>query len=294
MLLQHVSNAILLGGIYACIGVGFSLVYGVMNIINLAHGAIVMMGAYLTYWLFALYGIDPFLSIPISVTVFYLVGYVLQKWILNKVIRGGGGKIGILMTSVSTYGLALIIVNIALFLWTADYKVITTSYSGIGFQVGHVIIPYIRLGIFAASCIITVILWLFMKNTRTGNAIKATALNKTASQIVGVDIDHIYSVTFGITSALAAAAGSLIATIFVTSPAMESSLMATAVIVAILGGLGSMSGAIVGGIILAFAETAGVLILGPSYQKAIGFAIVLLVVIFMPHGVIGKKFYAEL
>ena len=260
-----------------------------MNIINLAHGSMIMMGAYTTYSLFRIAGIDPFLSIPISVAIFFLVGFMAQKYIVNRIMMTS-----VLMSMLMTYGFELILVNFVLVVWKGDYRSVITGYSQAAFVLGDVVIPYVRVAIFIVGFLLTLLLYLFMTYTKTGNAIRATALDKEAALLVGVDIKRVYALTYGIASALAAAAGSLLPVVYTISPAMEGPLLGKAFIIAVLGGLGNTTGAIVGGLTLAIAESLGVVLLGPSYQVAVGFFMFLLVLVFRPHGLVGKKFYAEL
>ncbi|MGQ9457731.1 MAG: branched-chain amino acid ABC transporter permease, partial [Anaerolineae bacterium] len=257
---QVIVNGLLLGGLYAAVGVGFSLVWGVMNVINITHGSFLMLGAYVSYWLFRLYHVDPFLSLPAVMLVMFGLGYLLQRYIINAVV-----KTGVFMTLVITYGMNLFFVNLALLLWKGDYRSITPEYAGTGFQVGGLIIPYIRLVAMVLALVLTLLLQLFLSRTRVGNAILATALNKNAAQLVGVPIGRIYAITYGIGAALAGAAGALMSAIYVITPFMGEPFIGKAFVVACLGGLGTATGAVLGGIVLGLAETIGGAIVGPSY-----------------------------
>jgi branched-chain amino acid transport system permease protein len=283
--MQHIINALLLGGIYATIGIGFSLVYGVMSIINLAHGSVIMLGSYITFCVFDYMGIDPFISIPIVLVATFVIGYVIQKFIINKVV-----KWGLYMTVVLTFGLDLILVNIAMLIWSADFRAVVPSYTGAGFSVGGTVIPYIRLIIFVLTFLLTALLHLFMTKTRTGQAIRATSINMEAAQLAGVEIEKIYAITFGIGAALAGAAGAMFSMVYSIHPSMGAPFLSRAFAIAVLGGLGNVNGAIVGGLVLAFAETFGSLVFGAGYQQAIGLIILLLVLIVRPQGLVGHQF----
>lgn len=289
MHLQEIVNALLLAGIYACVGMGFSLVYGVMNIVNLAHGAMVMLGAYVCFWGFSLIGLDPFVSLPLSGLLMFALGYLAQKYVVNNVIRSD-----ILRSLLVTYGLEMIILGGVLLAWGANYRAVTPSYFGAGFAMGSAVVPYLKAGVVVMAVALTVALYLFMGRTRTGMAIKAAALNREAAELVGIDIRHIYSVSMGVGCALAGMAGSLVAASYTITPSMEGSYLSSAFVVAILGGLGNTMGAIVGGAALALAETLGAVYLGMSYQKLLGFVIFLLVLVARPHGLVGRRFYAEI
>jgi len=287
--LQEITNALLLAGIYACVGMGFSLLYGVMNIVNLAHGAMVMVGAYISFWLFTLWGLDPFLSLPASLVVLFAIGYPMQAFLVNNVIRSD-----ILRSLLVTYGVEMLLLGAVLVTWGSNYRAITPRYFGAGFQIGTVVVPYLRAGIMAVALAMAVCLHFFMSRTRTGMAIKATALNKEAAALVGINIRRIYAVSSGLGCALAGAAGTLVAASYTISPSIEGPYLGSAFVIAVLGGLGNMMGAIAGGVVLALAETLGAVYFGMSFQRLIGFVIFLLVLILRPHGLLGRRFYAEI
>ena len=288
MNLQSLINGLLLGGVYACVGIGFSLVWGVANVINLTHGALIMLGAYVTFWAFRLGGIDPFLAIPLAMASTAVIGYAIQRFLVNYVV-----KIGVFMTLILTFGLQLVLIDSALFAFTGDYRSVTPSYAGAGFDLGGAVIPYIRIGIFAVGLLLTWLLHLFMTYTKTGNAIRATALNKEAAQLVGVNIGHIYAVTFALGAALAGAAGAMLSTLYAVTPVMGNPMLGKAFVIACLGGLGNMWGSLVGGLVLGLAETAGAGLIGPSFQQAISFGLLVLILAIRPEGIVGKKFFAE-
>jgi len=287
--LQEIANALLLAGIYACVGMGFSLLYGVMNIVNLAHGAMVMVGAYISFWLFTLWGIDPFISIPASALLLFAIGYPMQAYLVNNVIRSD-----ILRSLLVTYGVEMLLLGAVLVTWGSNYRAITPRYFGAGFQIGRVVIPYLRTGVVAVALAMAVGLNLFMSRTRIGMAIKATALNKEAAALVGINIRRIYAISSGLGCALAGAAGTLVAASYTISPSIEGPYLGNAFVIAVLGGLGNMMGAVAGGVVLALAETVGAVYFGMSFQRLIGFVIFLLVLILRPYGLMGRRFYAEI
>jgi branched-chain amino acid transport system permease protein len=285
---QVVANGLLLGAIYAAVGVGFSLTWGVLNIINIAHGAMVMLGAYVTWWLFTRLGLDPFLSIPVSMACMFVLGYLLQRFLINRVI-----PYGVFMTLVLTFGISLFLIDVALIAFTGDYRSVTPSYAGAGIDLGGVILPYQRLGVFLVSILLVLGLNALLTYTRLGRAIRATALNRQAAELVGVDILAIYALTFGIGAAMAGAAGSLLSTTQTISPVMGNTFIGKSFVIATLGGLGTVQGALIGGLALGLAESLGSALIGPSYQIAIGYVILVLVLIFRPEGLIGRQFFAE-
>ena len=288
MIYQIILNGFLLGGLYAIVAMGFSIVWGVMNVINLAHGAFIMLGAYMTFWFFDLWGIDPFLSIPISMVILFCVGYFIQRNIINLVIRAQ-----VFMVLILTFGLEILIMNLTTVAWTGNYRSVPTPYSGANIEIGPIVIPSVRLAIFLIALIITVGLYFFLGKTRTGNAIKATSLDKEAAQLVGVNIGKMYAITFAIGGALAGAAGSLLAILSAISPYMGGPYTLKAFVICVLGGLGSIIGLIIGGIILGMAESIGTVLLGPGYADAISFVILVIILAIRPEGILGKKFFAE-
>jgi branched-chain amino acid transport system permease protein len=287
--IQELLNAVLIGGIYASIGIGFSLVYGVMNLLNLAHGAVIMLAGYVTFWLFTAAGLDPFLSIPVTMAVFFAVGYGLQRFLINRILGAS-----VFMSLILTYGIDLVIVNVVLLVWKTDLLAVTPAYAGASWAVAGLVISKIRLAIFAMSAALTALMVVFLDFTRIGSAIRAAALDREAAELVGVDTPHVYAVTYGLSSALAAASGSMLATIYTLTPTLDGVYLGKAFVVAVLGGLGNISGAVVGGLVLAFAESLGVVLLGPSYQEVIGFGIFLVVLVVRPYGLVGRRFYAEI
>ncbi len=286
-LIQTIVNGLLLGGIYAVVALGFSLVWGVMSVINVSHGAFVMLGAFLTYWLFVWFGLDPFLGAPLAMLATFGLGYAVQKYLINLIVRAP-----IYMTLILTFGLNLLIVNVALLVWSADLRSVTTPYSGQGLVLGGIIIPYSRAGTLAAALLATAALFAFMGRTRTGNAIRATRMDIEAAEGVGVRIDRIYALTFAIGAALAGLAGGLISATLPISPVMGLSYTGKAFVVTALGGLGNMTGALVGGIVLGLVETMGATFLGPGYQDAIGYAMLVVILVLRPSGLVGKAHYA--
>jgi len=286
MILQAIINGILFGSVYAMIGIGFSLVWGVMNIVNLAHGSFIMIGAYLSFTLYAAYRIDPFLSIPLVMALLFLLAYGIQYFLINRVVRGPS-----FVTLTFTFGLQILIANICLLIWTADYKSVKLPYSSAGLELGGLVIPLVRFGIFGVAVLVTFLFYLFMRKTKVGIAINATALNFEGAKTVGVDVDKIYAITYAVSAALAAAAGALISPIMSVNPFTGGALVGKAFVISILGGLGSTVGALVGGLTLGLVETIGTAIFPSAVQDFLGFAVLVLVLVLKPQGLLGKRFY---
>ncbi len=286
MIMQIIINGLLIGGLYATIGIGFSLVWGVMRVINLTHGGMIMLGAYISYTLFEYAKVDPFLSIPISMLVLYFLGILLERYIVDPIIKSG-----IFMTITLTFGLEMILENIILLIWSGNYRSITTFYSGNSFDFLGATVSIVRFFMFVAAIAITIILYLFMYKTKIGSAIRATALNREGAQMVGVNISKVYKITFGVGAALAGASGALLSSVYTISPSMAASLIGKAFIVTVLGGLGSVNGAIFGGIVLGLAESFGSEYIGTGFQEATGFILLVLVLALRPQGLLGRKFF---
>lgn len=269
------------------VALGFSLVWGVMNVINLAHGAFIMIGAYVTFWICDFLKWDPFITLPFSMVFTFLIGYLIQKYIINLVV-----KAQVFMIFILTFGIEIFLTNISNLLFTADFRSITPSYSGSGLALGGILIPYIRLGICFTALCLTYLLNLFLNKTKTGNAIKATSLDIEGAQLVGVHIGKIYTFTFSLSAAIAGAAGSLIAIVAAISPYMGGIYTFKAALIVCLGGLGSIPGVIVGGLLLGLAETMGSHFISPGYKEFIGFVLLIFILILRPEGLMGKKFFA--
>jgi branched-chain amino acid transport system permease protein len=282
--LQVLINGILLGGLYGIMALGMSLIWGVMNIVNIAHGALIMLGAYLTFWTFTLWGWDPFAALPGTILVLFAYGYLLQRLVLNLVVRAQ-----LFLTLLITFGVEVVMVNLARMFWSADLRQVTPAYAGANFSVGGLTIPYVRLWVFVTTVVLSVSFLLLLERTRLGRAIRATAEELRAARLTGIPVAHIYAVTFGLGAALAGAAGGLWGMLFPITPIMGGALTLKSFVVAVLGGLGTMMGAIVGGLVLGLAESFSATYLGPTYPNAISFGLLVLILILRPAGILGRR-----
>jgi branched-chain amino acid transport system permease protein len=286
--LQVLINGVLLGGVYGCAAIGFSVIWGVMNLINLAHGSMIILGAYVTYFIHSATGMDPFLTVPVSGVALFILGFAIQKYLINHVIEGS-----VFMTLILTFGLDMLLVNMNIVLFTADLRAVTPSYAGLGWELGSVRIPYTRVAVFVFALALTLILYLLMNRTKLGNAIKATSFDRDAAGLVGVNIFQVYAITFGIGACMAGMAGSLISMMYSFSPVLGGIFTLKAFVVVVLGGLGSVPGAIVGGLILGIAENFASVLLEPGYKDAISFMLLVAILVLRPRGILGKQFFAE-
>lgn len=282
MLTQVVINGLLKGGLYALMAMGMSLVWGVMDIINIAHGSFIMLGAYITYWLFIGLGLDPLASLPISMALIFLLGWLIQKYLINLVVQAD-----IFITLLLTFGIELLINNLALLFWSADVRKVQVGYGAANFTIFGATIPAVRLVAFILALAISAVLFCFMKYSHMGRAIRATSQELDAAKLSGVKVGNIYAATFAIGTSLAAAAGVLWAILFPISPTMGGILTLKSFVVSVIGGLGTMLGPLIGGLVLGVAEALGTNWFGSSYENLIGFVIFLVVIIFMPRGILG-------
>jgi branched-chain amino acid transport system permease protein len=292
LLAQDLVNGILAGGILAVVALGFSLVWGIMNIINLAHGAFIMLGAYVTYQLYQSFHLDPFLSLPFSFVALFVLGWLIQRYLINWVARAP-----ILTTFLLTFGLSLLLVNVALIVWTGDTRGVTTSYSGANFTLAGVTVPWVKLYTLVAALAITGVMQLWLTRTKTGRAIRATSMDIGAAQLSGVRTANIYAIVYALSAGLAGVAGTLISLSYALTPTMGDPFLIKAFVVCVLGGLGSVEGALIGGLVYgiveAFATQIDVTIgtqhiSGSGLQDAIALVVLLIVLIVRPTGIVGK------
>jgi branched-chain amino acid transport system permease protein len=287
LLLQQIVLGLLVGGVYVAVAIGFSLVWGILNIVNLAHGALVIVGAYLTWWLFATLHVDPFLSLPLVAVALFAFGYLLQRVLVNRVIRAP-----LFFTLLLTFGVNLVLVNVLLLLFKSDFRSVTPAYSGSGIGIGGVEVPYIRLAALGVALLVAAAVALVLERTRVGSAIQAVGADRDAARLVGVDLRHVYALTFAISAAGAGVAGGLISTTQAITPTAGEPYTLQAFVVVILGGLGRVSATVVGGLLFGLVETLGQTMvpgLGAGWANAIAFAILVLVLVVRPQGLLGRR-----
>jgi branched-chain amino acid transport system permease protein len=282
---QLVILGLLAGGVYVAVGIGFGLVWGVLNIVNLAHGALVIVGGYLTWKLFTSLHLDPFLTLPIDAVALFALGYALQRGIINRIIRAP-----LLFTFLLTFGVNLVIVNILLLIFGSDFRSVTPSYSGQGFEFGSIVVPYVPLISLVVAILAAAGLAFVLNRTRIGLAINAIAADRDAAQLVGIDLRHAYAVTYGLGAACAGVAGGLIAMIQAITPTAGEPYTLQAFVVVILGGLGRVSATVAGGLAFGLVEAFGQSIPGSGsvFANAIAFGLMVLVLVTRPQGLMGR------
>jgi len=288
VLMQTIVNGLLLGGVYGLATIGFSMVWGVMGIINLAHGAYIMIGAYIAWIGFERFGLDPFLSIPISMIVLFVIGFLIQRFLLNPIL-----KTGLLLSLALTFGLDLILTDLFVLGFTSDLRSVRPAYASESLQIAGVLIPQVRL----AACALAVVLaWgfhLVLSKTRHGQAILATALDRETARIMGINPTLTYALTAGAGAALAGAAGSLASMLFPISPHLGASFIGAVFVVTVLGGIGALGGAVLGGFLFGLIQSFASAAFGVGTQQIVAFVIFLVILVLRPQGLFGRKFFGE-
>jgi branched-chain amino acid transport system permease protein len=284
---QATVSGLLQGGLLALIAVGFSVVWGVMNVVNLAHGAFVIAGAYIAWEVQATWGPDPLLGMFASAAVLFVVGYAVQRGLINLIVNAP-----IFLTLLLTFGIDLMLVQGMNIVFTANYRSIVTSYSGHSYALGSVRVPQARLVAFGVAVAVTVLLVVLVNRTRTGLSIVATGMDRGAARLMGIRVRHDYALTFAMAAALAGIAGAMVGTVGTFQPADAARYTLLSFVIAVLGGLGNMYGALVGGLVIGLVEAWVGQVLSGSWTNAVAFAVLILVLMVRPSGLVGRKYYA--
>jgi branched-chain amino acid transport system permease protein len=287
-LVQNLTFGILVGALYGLAAVGLSLVFGVTKFLNVAHGELLMFGGYASFWAFTLLGIDPFLSLPLTIVFLLLMGLVIYKLLFARMVKLSEGT-KIQNTLLVGFGLSLILQNLALRFWTADTRGITTFYSGRVLTFLGVRFPIVRVASLVIAFVVLLGLDLFLRRTYTGKALRATVENWEAATLMGIDIQRVYLLSFVMGAALAGVAGALVSVGYSIDPVMGMSWTLKSLVVMVLGGLGSLTGTFVGGIILGVTESATGYFLSLTYKEVVGLVLFVLILIFRPQGLFGTK-----
>jgi branched-chain amino acid transport system permease protein len=282
--LQTLVNGIVLGALYACLAVGFSLVWGVLNVINMLHGSLIVFGGYLTFFAWHSYGIHPLLALPFVALLMYAIGYVTQLSMINRVIDQP-----VLTTLTLTFGLDLILYNFMTVYYTATPRRVTLDLGAL--DLAGIAIPVDRLFGMALALALTGLLYLMMRRSRIGRAIVAVRMDSAAAALMGIKVDRIYAITFGIGALMAGATGAIFAMVYPVTTNLSATYLGKAFVVCVIGGLGSVPGALAGGIVLGIVESFAGQFFGPQHALTVGFLLMLLLLMVKPTGLTGIKGY---
>jgi branched-chain amino acid transport system permease protein len=281
---QAVVSGLLIGGVYALVALGLTLIFGVMRIINFAHGTLMMLGMYATFFLYTLAGVDPYLSVLLVGPAFFLVGVAIERGVIEPNL-GAPESNQLLLT----LGIALFLENAALALFSPDYRSIRVPWVARSFLLGDAVVNLPRLIAFAGSVALAVSLWLFLKHTDLGKAIRATAEEREGALLVGIHIRRLSAIAFGIGSAVVAVAGSLVTPFLYVAPDVGDVFNILAFVIVVLGGMGSFVGALLGGLLVGVAESLGAAVLPGSLKQLPIFVLFVLVLLFRPTGLFGRR-----
>lgn len=274
---QILVNGVLLGGLYGLMALGMALVWGVLNIVNLAHGSFIMLGGYAVYYLFTLAGIDPFLALPLGMLIMFVFGFLVQRYIINFIVGSA-----LLNTLLITFGLDVVVTYLAQLAFSADFRAINPAYAGSNVAIAGITIPLVRLAAFVVAFLLAGALWWVLNATPLGRAIRATAQNLVAARLYGVDPRILYLVTFGIGAALAGAAGGLYGMVAQLTPYIGAELTAKSFVIAIIGGLDNPFRVVLGGCVIGIAEAFGAVYFGATYKNVISFGLLVLILVIRP------------
>lgn len=280
---QSLLNGLLIGGVYSLVAIGLTVIFGVMKIINFAHGALMMLGMYATYWIATLLQLNVYVTIVFVLPLLFLVGVLFQKFLISPIMNAPGHNQLFL-----TLGVMLFLQNMAVFLWTPDFRILKTSYANINYYIGDISISLVHVLAFLMALLFSGLLYIILHKTDLGRAIRAASEEPVGAQLMGINIKRIYWITFGIGSACAGVAGTAITPFFPIYPYVGDIFVLTAYVVVVLGGMGSVFGAFVGGLIIGMADSIGAMILPGSMKSVLSFVIFIMILLFRPTGLFGR------
>lgn len=275
-ILQAITNGIMVGGIYALVGMSLTIIFGVMKIINFCQGEIVMLGMYVSYICFDRLGLGPFASIPIVAAVMFLFGVLFQSTIITRSVRDGEDDSNVLFL---TAGFGILFTNIMLLVFGSDYKTTKSAFSDQVIQLGNMSISLTKLISFFILCVLAVLLFMFLRYTTLGKQIRATSQNRTGAQVCGIKAKVIYASTYGIGAAIAGVAGACLMSFYYVFPSVGATYGTRAFIVVTIGGLGNILGAFTGGLVLGCLETVGAVVVGSALKDTLVYVCFILILV---------------
>jgi branched-chain amino acid transport system permease protein len=281
---QLLVSGLMIGGIYALISVGLTLVFGVLRVVNFAHGEYMTIAMYCCFFLHHVYGLDPFVSSIVVIPFLFVLGLVTERVLIRPTLDAPH-----VVQVFVTFSLSLWLQNLALMLFTSDFRSVRLDYATAPIQVGSLYISWLRLGAFVAALLLAGGLMAFLKYTYLGKAIRATAQDRRSARLVGVDVDRVYAITFALGCALVGAAGVLLSPLFPVNPYVGADMILIAFVVVVLGGFGSVPGAVIAGLLLGVIETMSGYFLGGEMKQFVYFIFFILVLAFKPTGFFGRR-----
>jgi len=281
-LAQAVINGLLIGGIYALVSIGVTLIFGVVKIVNFAQGEFVMIGMYISFFLATYFGVDPLLSLLVSMPVLFCVGALLQHFLIRRVLA-----LGDMPQIFLTFALSLLLLNLALLLFTANYRTVQTAYSETAIFLGPLNVPVAKLIAFGVAMALSALLWLFLHATDLGKAMRAAAQNRDVAMLMGINPDRVFAVAVGVALALAGAAGSLLMPFYPAYPMVGQMFVLMAFVAVVLGTLGNVTGALIASLMMGVAESLGIQFVGADSGLIVVFAMLLLTLALRPNGLFG-------
>jgi branched-chain amino acid transport system permease protein len=284
ILVPAVLNGLMTGAVYALIALGLTLVYGVLHIINFAHGALLTAAMFAAFFAYTLFGIDPYIAVLIITPLFFLLGYGLQRFVIGPAAHGDDRNFLLV-----TLGLAIVIENALLYAFRADTRTINLPYAFDVIQIGTAFLAVPRVVAFVAVIAVALALWLFMQRTDTGKAVRAVAKEKLGAELAGIDVAHIYAVTFGLGTACVAIAACLLLPTYYVNPTAGDAFVLIAFTIVVLGGMGSIAGALIGGLFVGVVESLSSVFLGESLGQIGIFVMFIAMLLIRPTGLFGER-----
>jgi branched-chain amino acid transport system permease protein len=287
MIVQTLVYGVILGAFYGLVAIGLALLFGVMKYLNLAHGSFMMIGGYICYWIFALWHVDPIVSIPLVMVIMFLIGSILYKVLFSRLIKAPEGQ-RMNNSMLITFGLILVLDNSAVAFWTSDVRTVSTSYFGTTLELLGVKLPLTGLIIICLTLLVIVGLYLFLSRTYLGKSIRATAQDWEAANLLGVNIDYTYLISCGISIALAGIAGTGVAVMYTLSPDIGLGWVLFAMVVMVLAGLGNIKEVFLAGLIMGILEQLSAVFIGGHYRGIVSLAVFMLILVVRPQGLFKR------
>jgi branched-chain amino acid transport system permease protein len=283
-IIQSLLNGLLIGGVYSLVAIGLTVIFGVMKVINFAHGALMMLGMYASYWIATLLQINVYATIVFVLPLLFIVGVLFQRVLISPIMNAPEHNQLFL-----TLGVMLFLQNMAVYLWTPDFRILRTPYANINYYIGNIAISLVHILAFIMALVFAGIIYVILHKTDLGRAIRASSEEPVGAKLMGINIKRIYWITFGIGAACAGVAGTAITPFFPIYPYVGDIFVLTAYVVVVLGGMGSVFGAFIGGLIIGMADSIGAMILPGSMKSVLSFVIFILILLFKPTGLFGRQ-----